>query len=248
MFENLKIDDDVKSGGDVLGGGSKFQAVDSGIYECTIKLAYQTVSRGGAAGVSVLLETEDGAEVKQTLWVTSKTGNVFYLAKNPKTGKKDVKTFLAGFENANHMCMLTLGKKLTQVETEENTIMLYDYAQGSEVPTPVKMIKGIVGKKIMVGIIKQKENKKMQDSEGNWIALTDTRESNEISKFFQVNTGLTCTELAAEETEATFKTQWEEKWTGVTKDKTSSDAIADPRKEDAGTTTPKKSLFGGASE
>lgn len=258
MFDTLKTDATIKSDGDSL-GGSKYTPLESGLYDFTIKLAYGSLSRGNAKALNLLLETDDGKELKQQLWMT--TGEAkgclnYYMAKNPATGKQDLKKYLPGFEMANHLCLMTLNKEICQVKPEMKTIMLYDYSQRKEVPTDVQMITELLGKKITAGVIKQTVNKRVKDpSSGEYVSITDTRDENEIDKFFHFPSGLTVTEAEAKMTEPVFKEQWREKWAGVTKDRTTDDAIPNPAKSDNGnqlasstTSAPREgaSLFGGA--
>ena len=88
----------------------------------------------------------------------------------------------------------------------------------------------------------------------------ETREENEIDKFFHYPSGLTVTEAEAKMTEPKFKQEWKKKWEGVTKDKIDKNAVADPTKgtnaNSAGASTqafssntasaPGSSLFGSA--
>lgn len=241
MFDTLTTDNSIKSDGDKL-GGSKYTPLESGLYDFTIKLAYGSLSIGKAKALNLLLQTDDGQELKQQLWMTSAEAKGclnYYMGKNPKTGKFDIKKYLPSFELANHLCLMTLNKPINKVKSEIKTIMLYDYSQRKEVPTDVQMITELLGKKITAGVIKQITNKRVKDPRtGDYVAITETKEENDIDKFFHFPSGLTVTEAEAKMTEAVFKKQWDKKWTGVTKDNTSADAIPDPTKD---TTSPNSS-------
>jgi hypothetical protein len=224
MFDTLKTDKTIESDGDNL-GGSNFAPQESGIYAgCNIKLAYGTESAGKAKALNLLLETADGKEIKQQLWMTSGEAKGclnYYMGKNPTTGKKDLKKYLPGFEMANHLCMMTLNKEISAVTPENKTIMLYDYSQGKEVATEVQMVTELLGKKITIGVIKQVVDKNVKDpATGDYVPSGETREENEIDKFFHHPSGLTVSEATAKMTEPVFMDKWAEKWTGVTKDKT----------------------------
>lgn len=255
MFDTLKTDANIKSDGDSL-GGSKYTPLESALYDFTIKLAYGSISQDGAKALNLLLETSEGKEFKNQLWMTSKkeTGCLnYFMVKNPATGKKDLKKYYKGFENANHLCLMTLNKEISQVKPEMKTIMLYDYSQRKEVPTDVQMITELLGKQITAGVLKQLTNKNVKDpATGDWIATTETKEKNVIDKFFHFPSGLTVTEAEAKMTEPKFKEQWREKWAGVTQDKTKDNAIPDPTKGSNGnqpaSSAPREgaSLFGGA--
>lgn len=252
MFDTLKTDTTIKSDGDTL-GGSKYSTLESGLYDFTVKLAYGSLSKGNAKALNLLLETDTGEELKQQLWMT--TGEAKGCL-NYFVTKDGVKKYLPGFEMANHLCLMTLNKEISQVKPEMKTIMLYDYLQRKEIPTDVKMITELLGKKITAGVIKQTVNKRVKDpNSGAYVPITETRDENEIDKFFHFPSGLTVTEAEAKMTEPKFKKQWHERWAGVTKDKTSDDAIPNPTKDNKGnqsaTATPSApregaSLFGGA--
>jgi len=253
MFDSLKTDETIKTSGDTL-GGSKYSTLESALYDFTVKLAYGSISKGGAKALNLLLETDDGKELKQQLWMSSGKAKGclnYYMSKNPKTGNKDMKKYLPGFEAANHLTQMCLGKEINQVNPETKTIMLYDFSQGKEVPTEVPMITELINKKITAGVIKKVENKRTLDADtGKYVATTETREINEIDKFFHYPTGLTVTEAQAKADKPVFKEKWAEKWTGVTKDNTESDIALAPSKKSstAASNTPREgaSLFGGA--
>ena len=59
----------------------------------------------------------------------------------------------------------------------------------------------------------------MQNSEGNWVPSGETRESNEVDKFFDSENGMTITEIEAGSIEAKFVKKWATKNRGVTKNK-----------------------------
>ena len=253
MFNNLETDDSIQSGGDSL-GGSRFSTLDSGLYLCTVKLAYGSWSSGKARALNLLLETEDGKELKSQLWLTSseaKGGLNYYMAKDPKTDKKTIKKYLPGFELANHLCLMTINQKISQAKVETKTINLYDFSAKKEVPTEVPMVTGLLGKQIYVGVIKELVNKRVKNPDtGEYVDSKETREQNDIDKFFHFPSGLTVTEAEAKLTEPAFKDRWVEKWTGQVKDRTSSDAVDTTAFASGGgaPATPRAgaSLFGGA--
>lgn len=216
MFNDIKVDSSVQTSGDKLGGSV---LLESGVYDFTIKLAYGTLSKGKATALNLLLETADHIEIKQQLWVTSgeaKGRLPYYIDKRTKTKK-----FLPGYELANDLCMMTINKPLNQTVSEDKTIMLYDYSQGKEVPTQVKMLTELIGKKIFGGVIKQVVDKNILDSTTNtYVPSGEIREENEIDKFFHHPTGLTVTEATAKVAEPKFKNDWVKKWAEVTRDKT----------------------------
>ena len=251
MFDTLKTDATIKTDGDNL-GGSRQAPFESGLHDFTIKLAYGSLSAGKAKALNLLLETDNGKELSKQLWLTSAEAKGCL---NYYTDRMGNKKYMQGFEMANHLCLMTLGKELSKVKTENKTIMLYDFTQRKEVPTNVQMITELLGKKITAGVIKQTVNKRVKDpGSGEYVSITETRDENEIDKFFHFPSGLTVTEAEAKMTEPKFKQEWKKKWEGVTKDKTDKNAIADSTKgtESAGAfssntaSTSGSSLFGSA--
>ncbi len=238
QIESLKIDDSIKEGGDSLGGAV---LIESGLYDANIEMAYLSTSKGGAMALNVVLLIE-GESVRQTIYMTSGTAKG---ALNYYIGRDGQKVYLPGFQLANSIALLTVGKDISDVDVEEKVIKLWDYDAKGEVPTKVKVFMELLGKKIKVGMIKQIVDKNVKNDDGTYVPSGETRDENEISKVFHIDSGLTVTEIKAEATEPGFITKWVEKWKGVTKNKAKgagSTATSNP----AATSAPKpaKSLFG----
>lgn len=220
LLAGLETPSDIKESGDFLGG---FSAMESGVYETKVELAYVTVADSGAKAVNILLKTTDGRQLRQQFWITSgsaKGCKTYYV--NQKTLEKK---YLPGFEMANHLCLLTIGKSLTTLETEEKTINLYSPAEGKELPTKVDMLVDLLGKSVTAAIVKQIVDKtKKNDQSGEYEPTGEVRTENEIDKFFRTRDGMTVAEIKAKSTEAKFKTQWTDKWEGQVRDKSSKTA------------------------
>ena len=227
LLAGLETTEAIKEDGDFLGG---FNALDSGIVNATVELAYVTVSDGGAKALNVTFKTDNGQTLRQQFWMTSgaaKGGLPYYVNKTTLEKK-----YLQGFVHANHLCLLAAGKRITSLDTEEKMINLYSPKEGRELPTKVDMVMDLLGKKITMGVFKQTVDKTKEsgvDATGKKIYTPtgETRVENEVDKFFRHRDGLTVTEITAKQTEPKFKAQWAEKWTGVTRDKsTGTDGIA----------------------
>jgi len=220
LLTGMDIPSDIKENGDFLGG---FSALESGVYDATVELAYMSVADSGAKAVNILLKTSDGRQMRQQFWITSGTakgGLPYYV--NQKTLEKK---FLPGFEMAQHLCLLTIGKAINTLETEEKVINLYSSAEGKELPTKVDMLVDLLGKPITAGVIKQIVDKnKKNDQTGVYEPTGEVRTENEVDKFFRTRDGMTVTEIKAKATEAKFKTQWSDKWDGQIRDKSSKTA------------------------
>jgi hypothetical protein len=214
LLSQLKTTDtDIKEDKDSLGAG---YLLESGAYKCVIKLAYVNKSANGATGLNIHLESENGTMVRQTLWIASgdAKGNKTY-----SVNKKGEKNFLPGYNVANALCLLTVGKGITDLETETKVVNLYDFAARAELPTKVEAIMELKGEEIIAGVIKETVDKNVKTDSGEWVPNGETREQNEIDKIFRASDGLTVQEIKAEQTEAVFLEDWTKKNEGVTKNK-----------------------------
>lgn len=213
MLANLTTDETIANEKDSVGGNGP---LDSALYGFTVALAYLNKSAGGALALVLHLKTSDKREVRQSLWMTSGT------AKGCKNyyEKDGVKNYLPGFNLANSLALLTVGKEISALDTETKVVNLYSYEAKAEVPTKVEVVTDLMGKEILAGVIKQTVDKTQKnDATGEYVATGETREENEIDKFFRARDRMTTAEIRAQATEATFASTWEEKWTGKTKDR-----------------------------
>lgn len=241
-FGNLNTDG-MEEVTDRLGGG--FQARDSGAYDMKVKAMYAGVSEKGAKNVSVILEDEKG-EYRETIYVTNRAGENWFLNKDDKTKKVP----LPGFTAVDHLCKLATGQALADQEWEEKTIKLYDIDAKKELPKAVMMCVSMLGLPITVGLIKTLKNKGVEQPDGKYIDGPEERNEVNISKVFHTDTKMTVAELEANKTEAEFYEPWVKKNTGFVNDKrTIKDgqggkvAGAPQASGAAGATAPKKSLF-----
>lgn len=204
---DVKVEDDI----DVLGGGG---ALESGAYNTRVGMAYMQKSKGGALGVFLTL-LDGKKEIREAIYVTSgdAKGNKTYYEKD------GVKNPLPGFTLINNLCLLTVGKELSEMEAEMKTVNVYNADAGKEVPTEVEVLTELLGKEVLTALFKQVVNKtKMVGTER--ITLPETREQNSIDKFFRARDRMTAAEIRAKATTAVFLDTWIEKWAGVTQDKT----------------------------
>jgi len=239
MFSTLKTDTNIADEKDSVGGGF---VLDSGLYLATVTLAYGTKSEGGALGLVLQAKTEEGKEIRQTLWMTNKKGENFYE-------KDGTKNYLPGFMHANSLALLTAGKELSELATETKVVNVYSKEAKADVPTKVEALTDIMGQQILIGLIKQISDKtKKNETSGIYEPTGETREENDIDKFFRARDRMTTAEIRAQATEATFADQWETKWAGQVKNKAKGagaggTAGAPKAGAAAGTAKPKQSLF-----
>lgn len=215
LLANLASDSTIADEKDTLGGNGG--PLDSGIYPCTVSMAHVIKSQGGAMGLVLTLKTESNREVRQTLWMTSGTAKG---CKNYYENKDGEKQYLPGFVQANALCLLAAGKEVSAMETETKVINLYSPEAKAEVPTKAEVLMDLLGKEIVIGLIKQTVDKtKKNESTGVYEPTGETREENEIDKFFRAKDRMTTAEIRAQAEEAVFVNNWEQKWTGKVRDR-----------------------------
>lgn len=192
---------------DRLGG---YQPFESGAYLMTVKAAYLDKSVKGSHNVVILFETEDGKSFKHVEYITNREGKNFYV----KDGKKN---YLPGFSKMNGLSQLLCGKKLGESTIEEKVHKIWDKTQSAEVPQSRPTLMDWIGKKAYVGIIKVLENKSVKQGD-EYVPTAETRETNEIDKFFNEEKK-TLAEIAAS-SDAKFYADWEKARKDYVKDKT----------------------------
>lgn len=245
MLASLASDNTIAQETDSVGGNSP---LESGLYPFTVSMAHLNKSAGGALGLVLTLTGADKRDVRQTLWMTSGTAKGcknFY----EKDGEKH---FLPGFNHANALALLTVGKEISALDTEQKVIKLYSPEAKAEVPTKVDVLVELLGKEILVGLLKQTVDKTQKNDQGIYVATGDTRDENEIDKLFRASDSMTTAEIRAQAAEAAFAFTWETKWSGKTKDKSkgvaaNSGTFGAPRTSGATSAPskkPAKSMFG----
>jgi hypothetical protein len=197
---------------DSLGGGF---VVDSDLYEYTVDKAYMTQSASGAYAVNLALVTDDKKTLEATIYITTAEGKTFYV----KDGKENN---LPGFTTINNLCLLAAKKDFLQLPQENKIVPVYDKDAKAKVNKSVPVIVDLIGTRIIAGVIKQVVDKTEDtgalDPKGKKIYAPtgETREVNEIDKFFRAKDGLTVAEILAGSSEAAFKQLWADKHKGVT--------------------------------
>lgn len=205
-IEALKMDADVETTNeDVLPSGGGF-ILDSNLYPMIVDNAYLDKSSGGAMNMNLHLKIKGGDKrvFRFTVYMTSgnaKGGKPYYV----KDGKKYP---LPGYTMVDHITKICAGLPVSQISPEKKLVKLYDFDAKSEVPREVPVVTEIVGKEILVGIQKRRENKRVQQGD-DWVDGPEAREFNEIAKVFHPD-GFTVTEKVAEADEAAFVKKWKE--------------------------------------
>ena len=242
IFNKLKSEG-LEESQDRLGG---FSPLETDIYKATIKALYAGQSSGGAMSVNLIADI-GGHEYRETLWVTNKNGENFFLNKDDKTKKVPLPSFTV----ADDIVLITTGEPLAAQETEEKVIKLYDFEAKAELPKSVPMITAAIGKVISLGIVKQTVNKNVKQGD-EYVPSAETRDENVIEKVFHPELKLTVAEARNGQEEAKFYDAWLERNKGQTRDKRKvkdgagapgAPAKAAPAAGASGQ-APRKSLFG----
>lgn len=210
LFGNL-TNDGLEETQDRLGGGG---AKETDIYLATIKYAYAMKSQGGAQGVALEFTLEGAGDYRETVYVTNKKGENYFLNKDDKTKKVP----LPGFTIIDDMCVMTTDKPLSEQADEEKTIKVYDFDEKKELPKSVPMLIDLVGKQVYLAIQKTLENKKEKQGD-DYVAIADEVERNNIVKVFHNPTKMSVVEARRGASEPEFFDKWLEKNKGQTYDK-----------------------------
>jgi hypothetical protein len=161
--------------------------------------------------------------------------------------KDGQKNYLPGFIAANALALLAAGKELSELDTEIKVVNVYSYEAKAEVPTKVEVPVDLMGKEIIIGLIKQTVDKTAKnETTGAYEPTGETRDENEIDKFFRATDKMTTAEIRAAANEPVFYAAWDSKFSGVVRMKAKTSGTAGAPKAFGGGTAMKKpatSLF-----
>jgi len=206
-MNQLAIGSDIEKGNpDSLGGG---YTKNTGLYPANVDMAYMSKSKGGALALNLHLKlASDKSVIRQTLWVTSgdAKGNKNYYVN--QAGKKFL---LPGMQLANQIAIITTGQEMAALTPEAKTIKLWDRDAGAEKPQEVPVVTAMLGKPLLIGLLKHRENRNVNDGSGNYVPSREERIFNEIDKVFYPD-GFSVTEKEAQAEEAKFHKQWAAKY------------------------------------
>ena len=238
IFSNLTTDGLEKST-DRLGG---YTPLESGIYKATIKALYAGQSKGGAMSVTLIADVGD-REYRETLYITNRQGENFFRTRDGK------KAPLPGFTTVNDICLITTGKELCELDTEEKVVKIWDPDVKDEVPKAVPMITEAIGQQVALGIVKQVVNRNEKNSAGEYVPTEETREENVIDRVFHPDLKFTVAEARDGKSEPAFWDAWAKHNTGKTRDRTEKVSTKPGTPPKAGapgkgaSPAPRKSLF-----
>lgn len=201
IFKNLTTND-LEESKDTVGG---FAAIPSGIYDAIVKVAYAITSAGGAQGI-VFHYTVDGTERRETLYITTKKGENFYVDKNT-----NAKIPLTDFTTANDICLFGTGEPLSEQETEDKVLKVWNPKSRKEENTEVPVLTALIGAELKLGILRVIEDKNKKGPDGQYHPTGETIKINKIDKVFHPETSRTVNEYIHEIEEPEFAKIWLEK-------------------------------------
>jgi hypothetical protein len=206
LLKKLATSDKVTVEKDRIGGGGF--VLDMDLYLLKIVHAYISTSESEAMALNVKFETEDGKTLRSQFWMTSgkeKGG------KNTYIDKKGTEHYLPGFNQANSLCMLTVEQEIGTMDTEDKLLEIYNAEAKGEAPTNVPCLVDLFGTQVWAGVQKQIVDKTSKES--GYQPTGETREQNEIDKFFHAETKQTLSEALAG-SEAVFFETWKKEFAG----------------------------------
>lgn len=211
--DSIVVNDKMAGEKDTVGG---FGPKESGAYGATIDYAFVTKSAGGAWGLSLQFTLDgDSHKHREVIYFTSGTAKG---GKNTYKDKNGADQYLPGWLAVDSLSQCAIGKPFDKLADPENkTIKLYNFDAKKEVPTPVDMHMELVGARVTLGLLHTIEDKNVKNDAGAYVPSGDTREQNNVDKFFTDGVRLTSTEKKAGVTEEAFVKTWLEKNEGKVK-------------------------------
>ena len=236
LLSGLSTPADVAEEKDILGGGS-YQC-ESGVYDAVVEYAYVEKNDKGTLVLHFGAKLDDGFQLKQRINLTKRTGETYY------TNKAGEKFPMSGFVVGEAISLFGAQKPLSELDTKQATVKVYNKELKKEVPTDVPMLHELINKPLKLGIKKVIKNSGSYDANNNWVEdPSKTFTFNEIDKVFHPKSGLTVPEIRAKKTEAEFIKGWQDKWQGKVDDQTNGTAAAAPATPAATPAAPTSSLF-----
>jgi len=174
---------------DFMGGGG---VLDTDIYNVKIKTAFIGKASSSEAKNVTLLMDYKGREIRSQIWVSNRNGDVTYKDKTSKEEKN-----LPGFNQINSLCLLVAGKALGEMDVEELTVKLYDFESKKEIPQAVNCLTALHGEMVNIALQRQTVDKTAKnDATGEYDATGETRDQNEVVKFFAAEKLVTISEVS----------------------------------------------------
>lgn len=210
---NMKSDG-LQESEDRLGG---FKPFDTDVYPSKIKMAFLDKSKQGAQSVTFVFDI-GGKDYEETIYVSNRDGQNFYINKEDKNKKMP----LPGFSTVDDICLIATGEPLSAQDphVEEKMVKVYDSDAKQRIPKSKPVITSLIGQEVTLAIQQILENKNKKEGDG-YVATAETRTSNAISKAFDPSTKLTVVEArrGLVDGQAEFQDAWLKQNKGVVYDK-----------------------------
>lgn len=186
---------------DRVGG---FTPLASNIYTGTVKLAYAGQSSGGARNITLEIDVGGGKTHRETIYITNKLGENFFLNKQDPTKKVP----LPGFTTIDDLCLVATGAPLAEQATEDKVVNIWDNDVKREVPKSVPMLTALLGQSASFAIVNQLVNKSESDGNGGWVTTAAEKNENIIEKVMDTESQKTVGEARNGAEEATYWHSW----------------------------------------
>lgn len=244
LFAGLKTEGLEKTE-DRIGGGRHIFNTDIYDHNTKVKLAFAGKWDSGAQYVTLIFDI-DGREYEETITITNKNGENFYV----KDGKKNQ---MPGFVTINELCQVITGNELHEQETEERQIEVWSSEESKKVRQARDVLVDLIGQDVIIALRKAIQPKQKKNGAGDYVDTDEDVTVNELVKSFHPGTRCTVGELVkAKETgkapEANFIDAWREKWKDTEYNKrrggsSSKGSAGAPPKAGGAADKPKSSLF-----
>jgi hypothetical protein len=186
--------------------------LESGVYPMIIDMAYRKEAASGSIGLHLHLKSKEHPTIVHKERFTLTSGHA-KGQKNYFVDKEGVEKLLPQMQMANELCQLAFDDpktELAEYPREDKMIKLWDYDQKADVPVKVSAYVDLIGKEIMVGMVKIATNKRKQVGD-KWVPTSGVKEYNEVSKFYHPESGLTAQEIEDGKTQPEHLEAWKEK-------------------------------------
>jgi len=134
---------------------------------------------------------------------------------------------LPGYQLAESICLLTVGKKLTEVDAtaQKKVVKLWDSKQSKEMPKEVDMWTSLIGQTVKVALVEQTVDRRAKGNDGVYRPTGETRDENVIASVMRHKDNRTVNEVL-QKVDATFHDEWIKAHQGKKRNKLDKDSPA----------------------
>ncbi len=219
LLNNIKNATNAEQDSDFIPGtGFEKEIFESGLYKAKILMAYVKPSSSGAIGVHFTFEINSASGEKKTFensfWITNRNQENFYTTKDGK------QYFMRGYNQVNDLCKSVLKKSISEINTEDKTVQIYNFQARKKEPEIVPVITELLERDVILCLIKIRTNKQVKAADGSWQDSQEEVYKNEIDKILINHESLAVTRIELEngDTSQKFATGWVTRWKGKERD------------------------------